>query len=232
MRTPLSSDSRRLPRDRRLGGDQVEVDALLVEHLEYFLELLRRELIAERLRQLGVHDGVVAGDIGVVERHQRGLDQHFLRECIRRLLRGRRYNHQQGHKGRRERGGDKPERFRRKHQSTSTCNAVPSASRMRTFRPLRKDVIARLSPDGHCDCATLEPIIVRTRPCRLGFLHVSTSTRLRPSIVAPCCRRSAPPPWSPQPAACLHARSGAARSFRPIRFHSASPRAIRRRTAL
>lgn len=68
-------DAGRRRGDRRLEDDAGEVELFLGEAAEALFELVGAELCAERLGQLGVQDGVVAGDVGVVERQQAGLDQ-------------------------------------------------------------------------------------------------------------------------------------------------------------
>jgi hypothetical protein len=60
-------DLRLLNRDRRLGGDQLDIDVLVAEILERLGELIGRDLIAERLRELGVKDIVIVSDVGVIE---------------------------------------------------------------------------------------------------------------------------------------------------------------------
>ena len=60
-----------------------------MEGLEDSRQLLGRILVPKRFRQPGVEYVVVAGDIGVVERHQDSLDEDFLRQRIRHFLRGR-----------------------------------------------------------------------------------------------------------------------------------------------
>src|SRR4029079_13948015 len=67
-------DLRLLGAARFLGGEQVEVDALVPEFLEGGGEFLGRQLIAERFGELGMKDGVVPGHICVVEAQQRRFD--------------------------------------------------------------------------------------------------------------------------------------------------------------
>src|SRR3954453_17124273 len=60
---------------------------LVAEFLEDLCQLFRGELVAERLRNLGVKNGVIAGHVRIVEAQQRSLDQDFLKFRARNFLR-------------------------------------------------------------------------------------------------------------------------------------------------
>ena len=76
-----------LVRNDRARDDGVEHGVLLDQVLEDGAQLLRRKLIAERLRNLGVEDGEIVRCDRIVERHQNALDQHFLHERARHVQR-------------------------------------------------------------------------------------------------------------------------------------------------